>query len=164
MRKITDLKVTKAKYAEAIVMFMRLREAEYGENHQVNYKDIAIKAMIMYGCTQKEKEEVTPKNKVPYHAHLAQLILQVLKYMGIVTNGKRGYWKLTEYGRTSAYTHPGYIKAIDAQHQEYAEKRKQRKIKEQQDRDYEKGIFNYDSYQEITNLRENEKTPILSIK
>lgn len=124
MRKVTDLKVIKAKYAEAIVMFMRLREAEYGEDHQINYKDIAIKAMIMYGCTKHEREIVTPKNKVPYHAHMARMTLQLLKYMGVVENGKRGYWKLTEYGRTSGYTHMGYVHAQDDRADEYVPKKK----------------------------------------
>ena len=95
------------KYAEAILLYLRLKEAEEGPT-EVYYKVIADKVMTMIGLTYEEKARTTADKKDPVAQKSVFFSYQLLKYMGLLNNKNRGYWGLTDKGRKSRLYHEDY--------------------------------------------------------
>ena len=100
----------RAKYAEAIVMFLRLKEKEVGPT-AIHLKVIAENVINMVGLTIEEKAKVTANRENPSAEWSIYYTFQFLKYVGILKNTQRGYWGLTKNGRKSRLYHQDYIQA-----------------------------------------------------
>ncbi len=107
----TESKLIRAKFSQAVIMFLRQREAEEGPT-TVYCKVIISKVMIMVGLTHAEMSELTPKNKVPTKQKAVNFAFNILKHMGLISNDDRGYWGLTKKGRQSRALDSEYIDAM----------------------------------------------------
>lgn len=96
-----------AKYGDAVIMFLRQREAVDGPK-PVYYKVLMHNVGIMIGLTYEEKVRVTAKQGDSSAQKSIFYTNSWLKYHGLIDNKEEGFWGLTKKGRESRLYHEEY--------------------------------------------------------